>query len=127
MVLVGFSWVDVLLGVLYVSLAILILVIAYKKLLRYLGKGEPVKEKYMVLYTVEKDGAKNEFTFYFTSETEKDFKLVILDAELAEIDVIAESSCTVGGNIVRLSSEALVPNAVFYCLITDNQKTMKRF
>lgn len=125
--LVGFSWLDVLLGVLYVSAAVLILVIAYRKLLRVLGKGGPVKADYMILYSVERNRETKELSFYFTTDVEKDYKLELLDAEMEPLRVIAEGKATQGGNIVRLAAHDVESQARYYRLITDNQKTTKKF
>lgn len=125
--LVGFSWLDVLLGVLYVSASVLVLVIAYRKLLRVLGKGAPVKADYMILYTVERNKENQELSFYFTSEVEKAYKLELLNAEMETLCVISEGMATHGGNIVRLAHQDLDHRARYYRLLTDNQKTTKKF
>lgn len=125
--LVGLSFTEILLGVLYVSLALLVIVIAYRKLLNYLGKGNPVKEEYLVLYTVEVDQENDEYTFYFTADNPKDFRLVVLNADMEEIGSLDEGTCTPGGNIVRLKRTELPVGAAYYCIQTDNQKTMKKF
>jgi hypothetical protein len=125
--LVGLSWVDVLLGVLYVSLAVLVIGISYKKLLNYLGKGRVVKEDYLTLYSVDFDRDKQEYTFYFTANSPKEYRLMILDEELMEIQLLAEGTCSKEGNIVRLMRSELNANSAYYCLETDKQRTMKRF
>lgn len=56
---------------LWVSLVGLILVIAYKRLLRALGKDIPPKENYCVLYGLEENPVSGEVEFYFTSEKKK--------------------------------------------------------
>lgn len=125
--LVGLSFTEILLGVLYVSLALLVIVIAYRKLLNYLGKGNPVKEEYLVLYTVKVDQENDEYTFYFTADNPKDFRLVVLNTDMEEIGSLDEGTCTPGGNIVRLKRGELPAGAAYYCIQTDNQKTMKKF
>lgn len=125
--LVGFSWLNVLLGVLYVSAAVLVLVIAYRKLLRVLGKGAPVKADYMILYTVERNSESKELSFYFTTDVEKEYKLELLNAEMEPLRVISEGIATMGGNIVRLAAQDLESQAKYYRLLTDNQKTTKKF
>lgn len=125
--LVGMTWQSLLLGMLYVSLALLVIIIAYRKLLKYLGKGGPVKEKYMILYSVETDDDTGEFNFYFTTEEPKEYEFQLLNEEMEPVTVIAGGVASKGGNIVRMSPEQKTTNIAFYCLKTDNQKTMKRF
>jgi len=126
MLLVGYSWIDVVLGVLYVSAALLILTIAYKRLLARLSKGSIDKEEFCVLFALEKEPASGELEFYFTSEKERDVKLSILDSNMDEIKTVVEKKATSGGNIVRFDSTSLSNGEYYYCLKTDNQKTMKK-
>ncbi len=78
MVLVGFSVTQTLLGVLIVSLGLLVLIIAYKKLLAYLGKGSIIKEDYCVLYPLESNPISGEAEFYFTTEKNRNIIFELL-------------------------------------------------
>jgi hypothetical protein len=81
----------------------------------------------LALYTVDFDPEKAEYTFYFTANEPKDYRLILLDEDLKELQVLAEGTCTKEGNIVRISRSELHPGSVFYCLETAAQRTMKRF
>lgn len=126
MILVGYSATDVLLGILYVSLALFVIVISYRKLLQYLGKGQPVKEDYCVLYSLETVPARGEVTFYFTADASKKYALKILDAEMNELSSVKEGECSAGGNIVRFDTTSLSNGEYYYSLQTNNQKTSKK-
>ena len=126
MILLGYSWSTILLGTLYASLGLLIVVIAYRQLIRYLDKGRPNPNKYCVLYTLEEDVSEGELTFYFTSEEPVAYKMIILDEDLNEIRVIREETSGSGGNIVRFDSVELPNGDYYYCLQTDVQRTMKK-
>lgn len=126
MLLVGYSWEDVAFGILYVSLALLIIVILYRKLLQYLGKNEPDKKQYVVLYSLEKNPVVGEATFYFTADIEKEYELKIQDDKMEDLLTIKKGECTVGGNIVRYDSTNLPNGNYYYCLVTENQKTAKK-
>lgn len=126
MLLVGYSIVDVLLGILYVSIGLLVLTIAYKQLLRRFSKGAIEKKDFCVLYSLEESPVVGEVEFYFTTELERDIKLSILDTDMNEIKIIVEKTATPGGNIVRFDSTSLSNGAYYYCLKTENQKTMKK-
>lgn len=126
MVLLGYNWLDVFFGILYVSLGLLVVVILYKRLLRYLGRNEPTKSEYCVLYGLEEQPSRGEVTFYFTANENKSFNLSIYDNNLQLIHVVKEGECTPGGNIIRFDS-LMIPNAdYFFVLQTDNQKTTKK-
>ena len=72
--ILAFTTMELIVGILIFTLAILIFVISYKKLLAYLGKGSIPKEKYCVLYSLETDPASGDIQFYFTSEEKKEVK-----------------------------------------------------
>ncbi len=126
MILAGITLSKTLIGTLVVSLAVLVLVIAYRKLLRYLGKGAPVKEHYAVLYGLERPHVTGEVEFYFTLEKPRGIIFSILDNAMNEIRVIADQDYASGGHILRFDTKALENGIYFYCLRSDNQKTMKR-
>ena len=126
MILVGYSFTDVALGILYVSLALLLIAIGYKKLLVYLGKGAVPRKDFCTLYALEEDPASGELEFYFTSEKEREIRLSILDANLDEVKLVVEKLATSGGNIVRFDSTSLSNGQYYFCLKTENQKTMKK-
>lgn len=125
-ILIGFSAGKIAVGVLAVSLAILLFVIAYRKLLAYLGKGNPPKEKYCVLYGLENSVVAGEVEFYFTTEEKKIVALEILNQNMDFVHLIVEKEFGVGGNIVRFDSTVLPNGNYFYQLRTENQKTMKK-
>ncbi|MBL4862084.1 MAG: hypothetical protein JKY09_03585 [Crocinitomicaceae bacterium] len=126
MLLVGYSWMDVVLMMLYVSIVLLVIVIAYKKLLGHLGKSVIQQEEFCVLNALEQSPAVGELEFYFLSEKEREYTLSILDGEMKEVVVVAEKNATPGGNIVRFDSTSLSNGEYYYCLKTINQKTLKK-
>jgi hypothetical protein len=126
MFLVGTSWFDVLIGVLYVSITLLVASIAYNRLLRYFGSGSVEHEGYCQLDSLEISPAKGELPFYFTSSIERPYQLLILDTDMNELMEIVAQDCKVGGNIIRFDSSKLPNGDYFYCLKTDNQKVSKK-
>lgn len=126
MVLVGFSVTQTLLGVLIVSLGLLVLIIAYKKLLAYLGKGSIIKEDYCVLYPLESDPISGEAEFYFTTEKNRNIIFELLNADLTTNQILSDKEYSVGGHILRFDTNLLPNGLYFYCLRTENQKTMKK-
>ena len=127
MILAGFG-IDgtTIVYILCITLGILVIAIAYRQLLRYLGKGTPPKEDYCVLYSLEKNPAEGELEFYFTSEEPKTVTLNILDADMNFLTEIETIECHKGGHIVRYDSTKIENGNYYYCLQTSNQKTMKK-
>ncbi|MBU2019476.1 MAG: hypothetical protein KJ941_07515 [Bacteroidetes bacterium] len=121
-----YSFTNILLGVLTVSLSILVLVIAYKKLLAYLGKGVPNKAEYAVLYTLENQPCKGEIEFFYELKSPKTVRLELLNSERELVTVIDERNATPGGTIVRFDSLTEQNGDYYYQIVTDNQKTIKK-
>lgn len=126
MILMTYSISKVLIGILLTSITLLILVIAYKKLLAYFGKGNPKKEDYCVLYSLEGDVASGELEIYFTTETPKSVTIDLLNEDFSFNREITRRDVSQGGHIVRFDSTVLANGYYYYCLRTENQKTMKK-
>lgn len=126
MILVGYSITKIALGILCVSLALLVLIIAYRKLLAYLGKGKIPTEKYCVLYSLDSNPAHGELELYFTSEEPKQLRVELLNADLSFNRELASGEYKAGGHIVRFDSTQVPNGTYFYQLRTENQKTMKK-
>ena len=126
MILMTYSITKVVLGILAVSLVLLVLYISYKKLLFYLGRGIPVAKDYCVLYSLEQDPAKGEIEMYFTTEFPKTVVIELLNADMSVNQLIVERDFKEGGHIVRFDTNTIENGIYFFCLRTDNQKTMKK-
>lgn len=114
------------LGVLYVSITIITLYILYKRLLAYMNKGNPQKELYCELNSLEKDPAGGMLEFWFTAKGTKTVTFEILDQNYTPLEVVTEREFEPGQHIVRYDSTKLKNGVYFYQLRTDNQQTMKK-
>lgn len=114
------------LATLFTLMAIMLFYISYKELLRRLGKGIPVKEDYAVLYGLERKTVSGEVEFYFTTEQPRHMVFLLLDRELKQLEVLSEREFETGGHIIRYNTNELANGIYFYCIQSDNQKTMKR-
>lgn len=126
MILIGFSAWKITIGVMGVTLALLVLFIAYRKLLAYLGKGRLTTEKYCELHRLEKDPASGEIEFYFTCEEPKFINLEILDANYQLAQELVAKDFESGAHIVYFDSKKLPNGEYHYQLRTENQKTTKK-
>lgn len=126
MLLVGYDLGKIGVGILCVSLAILLLIIAYRKLLQYLGRGAINKQDFVVLHSLEQDPVSGTVDIYFTTDTERDYSIWVLDGNMQQIKSVKEGVATPGGTIVRFDTTELSNGHYFYCLQTSNQKTMKK-
>lgn len=126
MIALSFTAMEVVVGVLIFTLALLVFIVAYRKLLAYFGKGSIPKEKYCVLHSLEIEPAKGEVEFYFTSEEKKNVQIQILDENYAFVTEIFNKECSLQGNIIRFDTLTLNNGIYYYSLVTENQKTMKK-
>ena len=113
-------------GVLMVLIALMLLVFAYKELIRRFSRGKAAKEDYAFLFPLERETITGEVEFYFTLDNPRKVAISILDSAMKELTVIIEKDFAKGGHIVRYNSDNLNNGIYFYCLRSDNQKTMKR-
>lgn len=126
MMILAFTGMRVVVGVMIFTLSLLILVISYRKLLSYLGKGAVRHENYCLLSRLEIDPAKGKVQFYFTSVEKIPVKFQILDAEHNLVKEIFDAECKADGNIVHFDTTELENGVYFYSLVTPNQKTIKK-
>lgn len=104
----------------------LILYLLYKTFIKRMSKGTIDQTKYARLFELEYATSTGIVEFYFTIEEPKKVKFSILTQGLEEMEVLKDESVKSGGHIVRFDSMKLQNGTYFYCLETENQKTMKR-
>ncbi|WP_300663988.1 hypothetical protein [Fluviicola sp.] len=120
------SWESKLLGTLIVLAAVAMLYIAYKSVIKRFSKGALKKEDYALLFDLENKKQSGSLEFYFTIEHPKKVVFSILNAKMEPIEVIQDKEFSSGGHIIRFDTNELQDGIYFYCLETDNQKTMKK-
>lgn len=120
------SWESKVLGTLIALAAIMMLYIAYKSVIKRFSKGVLKKEDYALLFDLENRTQNGEVEFYFTIEQKRKVVFSILNVKMEPIKVLHDKEFPSGGHIVRFDSKDLEDGAYFYCLETDNQKTMKK-
>lgn len=124
--LYAFPWEKTIIWVLSISLILLVLFIIARKVKARVLRGTPDLTKYCVLYPLENELVSGEIEIYFTCEELKYVSIVVLDSGLEEVFKIVEKEFSSGGNIVRFDTSIISNGHYFYCLQTDNQKTMKK-
>lgn len=114
------------LAVLFTSLGILVLVIAYRKLLAYLGKGKKADVKYMKLYPIKSPSVQGRVVLFYEAEEKTDAEMVLLDKDWNLLQSIDKRISRIGGNKVDFDTTAVPNGTYFYKLITENQSDAKR-
>jgi len=126
MVLLGFNFLDVIIGMMWVTLVILIAYIGYRWLLRRFSKDHIDHTVFCTLYTIEQNPASGEIPFYFTSNEKVNYSLSILDAQMNDLLEVKSGESNVGGNIIRFDSSKIPNDIYFYQLKTHKQKVVKK-
>ena len=106
--------------------ACLILYLLYKNFIQRMNRGAINHAAYAKLYELSNTQVTGELEFYFTIEDSKEVKFSILNQDLSEKMVVKNELFKSGGHIVRFKTSELENGIYFYCLETNNQKTMKR-
>ncbi|TSJ44801.1 hypothetical protein [Fluviicola chungangensis] len=120
------SWESKVLAIMIGLAAIAMLYIAYKSVIRRFSKGVLKKEEYALLFDLENKAQNGEIEFYFTIEQNKKVVFSILNDKMETIKVVLDKEFSSGGHIVRFDAKELNSGTYFYCLETNNQKTMKK-
>lgn len=120
------SWESYILASLIAITAIGMLYLAYKGLIQRFRKNYVDHAKYAVLFDLDRPFVTGELEFYFTLDEPKNVSFQILDANMQTLEILKDADFQDGGHIIRYNTTTLANGNYFYCLITDNQKTMKR-
>jgi len=114
------------LGFLYISIAIIILIILYRKLIKRLGHTNVNHDLFCVLLPVEKVPASGIIDFCFIcKETKKiDFEIITLNFE--NVVTLASKEFKEGQHILHFDSTTVENGDYFYQLKTDNQQVFKK-
>lgn len=120
------SWESYLLASIIGITAVAMLVLAYRMILKRLQKGEVNQADYAKLFELEKNPVTDEVEFYFTMESARTIKFSILSDMLVPVLVLKEEAMSSGGHIIRFDTHQLINGVYFFCLETENQKTMKK-
>jgi hypothetical protein len=110
----------------FVTLAVLIGMIIYKRVLGKMRQGEVSLNDFCVLYSLERNEQTGELEFYFTNEQPKHVIFEILSENEEVLHKLTDEEYKKGGHIIRFNSKELANGTYFYQLRTDNQQTKKR-
>ena len=115
---------ELLIDFLGITLGILVLIILYRFLIRFLSRKVLKPQDYCTLYDVEYSNAKGEIAFYFTTSIPREVHL-FLKNDAGESHNVAQQSFDEGGHICRFDSKSIPNGSYLYVLKTDNQEISK--
>lgn len=121
------TWEASILATIITLLALGLLLLGYKGVIRRFGKGTIDKTDYVQLYDLERGDITGEIEFYYTTETPKHITFTIQSMKMEVLHTLVDGECSKGGNIVRFDTRKLEEGHYFYGVQTENQKAIKRF
>jgi hypothetical protein len=120
------SWESYILAICIALAAFAMLYIAYKSLINRFSRSKIDPASYARLFDLENTIVSGEVEFYFTIEQTKPVVFSILDKNMQQLIEVVNQTFGAGGHIVRFDTKDLANGVYFYCLSTENQKTMKK-
>ena len=116
---------ELLIDFLGITLGILILIILYRILIRFLSRKVLKPQDYCVLYDVEFPVANGEISFYFTTSSQREVRLFLKNSAGNQFEVV-DQIFDEGGHICRFDSNSVPNDEYLYVLKTTNQEISKR-
>jgi hypothetical protein len=115
-------WIDFL----SITLVILLAIIVYRFLIRFLSRKHINTEKYCTLFDVEDQPVRGVIPFYFSTKIARNVEFVLESAEGCRVANIANQAFEAGGHLLKFDSSALKDGTYFYLLRTENQEIRKK-
>ncbi len=116
---------ELLIDFLGITLGILVLIILYRFMIRFLSRKVIKPDDYCTLFDVEFYKASGEIPFYFTSSIDREVHLYLENSKGERFDVVRQRFDK-GGHICRYDSSKLPNGKYVYVLKTSNQEIVKR-
>jgi len=116
---------ELLIDFLGITLGILILIILYRVLIRFLSRKVLKPQDYCVLYNVEFFVSSGEISFYFTTSIQREVHLYLTNSAGEQVEVVNQLFKE-GGHICRFDSTSVPNGEYLYVLKTTNQEISKR-
>ena len=110
-----------------VSLLILVGIILYRQLLRYLSRNRIKTEDYCILYDLELESVSGIVEFYFTLPQKNFLRFEILDENWNHLEELAAKDFDQGGHIIRFDTSKYNSGTYFYGIRTEGQVLHKKF
>lgn len=115
-------WIDFL----SITLVILVAIILYRLLLRFLSRKHVKTEMYCTLYDVEDQPVSGEVPFYFATQTVRNVEILLESEQGKVIATLANESFSEGGHLLRYDCSFLDSGNYYYVLKTENQEIRKK-
>lgn len=117
---------NIVLGILYVSITVIVLVILYRLLIKKLNKGNLDPTLFCELETLDEVQSHGVIDFCFRCKQDKkvDFEIVTLNFD--QVYSVASKDFPAGQHILKFDTTLVENGEYFYLLKTDNQQIFKK-
>jgi hypothetical protein len=117
---------EMLIEFLVATLLILVAMIAYRFLLRYLSKGRVDQALFCELYTLDHEPATGEVSFYFVCPETTFVTFAIWKGDEI-IKKLTSQEYENGGHLLKFQTSEIENGLYYFGIETTKQKTQKRF
>ena len=117
---------DKIIEFLVATLLILLVIIAYRFLLRYLSRGRVNQALFCELYTLDHEPASCEVSFYFVCQETTFVTFAIWKGD-AIIKQLTSQEYEIGGHLLKFQTSEIENGVYYFGIETTKQKTQKRF
>tara|TARA_B100000767_G_C19768069_1_gene538616 strand:+ start:2415 stop:2780 length:366 start_codon:yes stop_codon:yes gene_type:complete len=115
-----------LISILYITFIILLVIIAYRLLIRRWSKDRVRLEEFCTLYSTETYEVNGEIEFYFKCPEPIEVQFCIWSNDKI-VSELANKEFDSGGHILRYDTTQLENGGYTFGLVTQKQKTIKKF
>ena len=115
-----------LISILYITLFILLIIIAYRFLIRRLSNDRVRLEEFCTLYSTETYEVNGEVEFYFQCPETIEVHFCIWSNDKIVVE-LANKEFDSGVHILRYDTKQLENGGYTFGLVTEKQKTIKKF
>lgn len=110
----------------WLSLGLLVILVAYRLLVKRMKQGQIEKELYLILHPIEKDPAVGIVSIFIEMYTPMEVEVSLFSTDNQFNTIIENKTFKKGGNIIQLDTREFENGFYFYQAKSNNQKTRKR-
>lgn len=112
---------------LWITFGVLVFIIVYRLVLRYMKKDIVDLSSFIVLHPLEVNPAKGEVEFYFTMEEDQEVNFSVFDKDGNLVKEFFNERKKAGPHIIAFDTTAVKDGKYSFNVKTDKQHTMKFF
>ncbi len=121
-----YETVDIILGILYASGALVLMVVSYRLYIRRFKRNKLEAKNQVVFTTSRQDLYKNKTQFLVTLSDPSNVRIALLDQDETEVMTVIDEDMLEGENIVEFNPEGKVEGIYYLSLTTIHTKILRK-